>query len=292
MGSQSATTLKVEWCRRQRKNFVFIKFNNSLDAIRLLLFGHPIYRFKHDKDSLPSRPSGKIFATNIPTHHTVEDIERAVTAILDQDPVFPGEPFEVQLGYEKGFITSPEKLSQLKHQLKMLTEKFIRQNNYKVELSVPEDYHKTYRAYIEIRNVVDSQTLINGLREEMIGIHPLSVKPQLYSKVIIFPKIYEAVKREIQSVVTTLGKRYGNNLSIKKNKDQSGKIVYHLRSEDAQAYVSAKQILNNLTLPLVIDCRSDFLLRQFIMTSGCQQVMTSIESRTSSHIHQQMVCNC
>ena len=32
MGSQSATTLKVEWCRRQRKSFVFIKFNNSLDA--------------------------------------------------------------------------------------------------------------------------------------------------------------------------------------------------------------------------------------------------------------------
>ena len=189
MGSQAVTTLQVEWCRRQRTNFAFIKFDNPLDAVRLLLSRHPIYHFNHDKDSLPSRPSGKIFATKIPTNHTVEDIERAIMFILDQDPFSPGEPFEVQLGYEKGFITSPEKLSQLKRQLKMLAGNFVRQNGYKVELSTPENYHKTYRAYTEVRNVADTETLINGLQEETIGIHPLTVKPQLYSKVIILPKI-------------------------------------------------------------------------------------------------------
>ena len=88
----------------------------------------------------------------------------------------------------------------------------------------------------------------------------------------------------MQSVVNILGRRYGPNLSIKKTKDQSGKIVYHLNSEDAQAYINAKRILNNLTLPFVKDCRSDFLLRQFMMTSGCQQVMADIESQTTTVI--------
>ena len=281
--SQSATTLKVEWCRRQRKNFAFINFDHPLDAIRLLLFGHPIYRFKHDKDSLPSRPSGKIFATNIPTNHTVEDIEQAVKFVQMNDSTSPGEPFKVQLGYEKSFNTNHEKLCQLKHQLKALIEKFIGQKYCKVEMPSPKSHYYTYRAYIEVKDISDSDKLINGLREEMIDCHSLTVKPLLYSKVVILPKIYEAVKSEIKSVVATLQKVYGNNVSIEETKDH-GKVVYQLKSEDTQAYITAKRILNNLTLPLVKDCRSDSLLRQFIMTSGCQQVMTSIESQTSTII--------
>ena len=284
MGSESATALKVEWCQRQRKSFAFIKFDHPLDAIRLLVFGHQTYRFKHDKDSLPSRPSGKIFVTNIPTNHTVEDIEQAVKFVQTNDSASPGEPFKVQLGYEKSFNTTHEKLCQLKHQLKVLIEKSIGQKYCKVEIPSPKSHFYTYRAYIEVKNISDSRKLVNDLGEEMIDCHPLTVKPLLYSKVVILPKIYEVVKTEIKSIVATLEKLYGNNISIQETKDHSGKIIYQLKSEDTQAYINAKRILNNLTLPSVKDCRSDSHLCQFIMTSGCQQVMADIESQTSTVI--------
>ena len=200
------------------------------------------------------------------------------------DSASPGEPFNVQLGYEKSFSTSHQKLCQLKYQLKVLIEKHIGQKFSKVELPTPKSHYYTYRAYIEVKDISDSRKLINGLREEMIDFHPLTVKPMLYSKVVILPKIYEVVKSEIELAIATLKQRYGNNFSIEQTKDQSGKIVYHLNSEDAQAYINAKRILNNLTLPFVKDCRSDFLLRQFMMTSGCQQVMADIESQTTTVI--------
>ena len=135
----------------------------------------------------------------MPTNHTVEDIEQAVQSVLERDPHCPHEPFKVQLGYEKSFNTSPEKLNQLNHQLTVLIEKIIGQKDCKVELPAPKGHFYTYRAYIEVNDASDSQALVKSLSQEMIDCHPLTVKPLLYSKVVILPRIYEVVKNKIKS---------------------------------------------------------------------------------------------
>ena len=284
MGGQSTTTLKVEWCRRKRRNFVFIIFESPLHATRLMLHDHPLYRFNHDLDACPSDPSCSVFAGNVSTSDTVEDIEHAVTTLLADDSVSAGAPFTIRLGYEKSFITSAEKLFQLRYKLRKIVEQFVKPNQYRLDMPIPDNHHREYRAYVELYNVADCQKVTNGLKEEKIDSNSLTVKPQFYSTVVLSPKICKVIQSGIESVLTTLEQRYGSALTIRQSKYQSGKVVFQLKSEDTQAYINAKQMLNNLTLPAVKNCYSEVILREFVLRGGCKEIISDIGSQTSTFI--------
>ena len=283
MGSQCVTTLKVEWCRRMRQKFAFINFENPMDATRLVLYSHPYYRFKRDKDAYPSQPSLKVFVTNVPITHTEEDLEDAVNYRLSIDSVAPNSKFEVQLGYQKAFSTSPEEIYHLKCQLKTLVNKYTQSNKYEMDLINPQNHYKTYRAFINIKDVAESQKVLSGLVQEEINGHPLITKPQLSSTVVFSYKVFSVIKADVVEVEVTLKQRYKSILSIKQVVSNTN-VKYVLKSEDMQAYFDAKHMLNSTTLPTIKDCRSQPILRQFVLSSGCQEIMNDIQQSTSTVI--------
>lgn len=283
MGGQYGATLKVEWCRRMRKKFAFIEFENQWDATRILLYSHPKYKFKPNKNPDQTDHSFKVFVLNVPDTHTEEDIENVVDSRLSVDSVAPNLGFKVQLGYEKQFTTSPEKLHHLKHQLKMLIGKYTQPNKYKLEMPVPKDFHKTYRAYVNITDVAESHKILDGLVNETIDGHSLTIKPQLSSFVLFPNKVFTAIKKDIARVEAVLKQCYGNVLSIKKT-DNNINIKYELKSEYMQAYIDAKQMLNSTMVPAIKDCRSQPILRQFVLSSCCQEIMNDIQQKTSTVI--------
>ena len=285
MGSQCVTTLKVEWCRRMRRNFAFIIFEDPLDATRLFLHSgsQPGYRFKPDRNANPSDCSYKVFIPNVPENHTEEHIENAVNSCLSEDSVAPNSGFKVQLGYDKSFSTTPAKFHQLKHQLQMLIEKYTQPNKHKIEMSIPKDFYKTYRAFVNIVDVTESYKIFNGLVEEEIDGHPLIVMPQLSSIVVFSNKVFSAIKKDIERVEAALKQRYKGILNIKKVADKAN-TKYELQSEDMQAYIDAKQMLTSTTMPTIKDCRSQPVLRQFVLSSCCQEIMNDIQQRTSTVI--------
>jgi len=283
MGSQSLATLKVEWCRRRRRNFAFVNFEDPLDATRLLLHRHPTYRFKRDKDTFPSQSSCKVFVTNVPVDHTEADLENFVDFRLSSDLVAPNSGFKIQLGYEKSFVTSPEEVHYLKYQLKSLLEKYTQSNMCKIEMISPPNYFKIYRAFINIKDVAESHKICSGLAMERIDGHPLTVKPQLSSIVMFSNKVFAVIKTDVERVENALKQRYENILSIKKVSDNNN-VKYELKSEDMQAYVDAKQMLNQTTAPAIKDCRSQPILCQFVLSSCCQEMMNDIQQKTSTVI--------
>ena len=283
MGSQCTTALKVEWCRRTRQNFAFVNFEDPMDATRLLLYRHPYYRFKHDKTAYPSQRSCKVFVTNVPVTHTEEDLVGAVNQRLSLDKVAPNSNFTIQLGYEKQFVTSPEKVHHLKTQLKMLVEKYMQSNKCNIEVVSPKDYYKTYRAFVNVTDPAESHKVFNGLVNEKIDDHPLTVKLLLTSVVLFSNKVFVVIKTDVERVETALKQRYGSTISIRKV-DGNFNVKYELRSEDVQAYIDAKHMFNSTTLPVIKDCRSQPILCQFVLSSCCQEIMNDIQQKTSTVI--------
>ena len=76
---------------------------------------------------------------------------------------------------------------------------------------------------------------------------------------------------------------YKSILNIKQVIDNTN-VKYVLKSEDMQAYIDAKHMLNSTTLPTVKDCHSQPILHQFALSSGCQEIMNDIQQRTSTVI--------
>ena len=282
-GSQCMTALKVEWCRRMRKNFAFVNFDNPMDATRLVLYRHPYYRFKRDKAACPSQLSCKVFVTNVPVTHTEDDIAGAVEERLSSDSVAPNSIFTIQLGYEKPFVTSPEEVHHLKTQLKLLVEKYTQSIKCSIEVISPANHYKTYRAFVNVTDSAESHKVFSGLVNEKINGCPLTVMLHFSSVVIFSNKVYFVIKSDVERVVAALKKRYGNIIYIIEV-DGNTDVKYLLKSEDVQAYIDAKQMLNNTVLPTIKDCRSQPILRHFVLSSCCQEIMNDIQQKTSTVI--------
>ena len=283
MGTQCVTTLQVEWCRRMRQEFAFINFDEPMDATRLLVHSHPHYRFKRDKNVYPSQLSYKVFVTNVPITHTEEDLERAVNYRLSIDSVAPNSNFTVQLGYQKPFSTNPEEAYRLKCGLKILIDKYTQSNKYEMKMISPECHYKTYRAFVNIKDVSEYQKIFDGLGNECINGHPLMVKPQLSSAVVFSYKVFSVIKVDVERIKVALEHHYKNILSIKKVDDDNN-VKYMLKSEDMQAYIDAKQMLSGTMVPTIKDCRFQPVLCQFVLSNYCQEIMNNIQQRTSTVI--------
>ena len=283
-GSQCLTTLKVEWCRRERTNYAFIDFEDPTNATCLLLHSgsQPAtagYRFRPDNNADPIEHSCKVFVLNVPNTHTEDDIKNVINSYLSVDSDVPHSGYKVQLGYDKKFSTSSEKLLHLKHQLKLLIDEYTQPHKYSIDIPHPKDHFKTYRAYINITDAAESDKILSGLAEEEIDGHPLTISPQLSSVVVFSNRVFTAIRKNVEIVEAALKQCYKGILKIERVADKNN-VKYVLKSEDVQAYIDAKQMLNSTTLPVIKDCRSQPILRQFVLSSCCQEIMNDIQQKT------------
>ena len=201
--SQSLTTLKVEWCRRERKNYAFIDFKDPADAAYLLRCREAAgYRFRPDNTTDTNVRSYKVFVLNIPNTHIEDDLRNTINSLLSVETDVRRSVYKVQFGYEKKFSTSSEKLLYLRHQLKLCIDKCT--HKYSIDIPQPKDYFKTYRAYIHITDAAESDKILSGLAEEEIDGHPLQVSPQLSSVVVFSNRVFAAIRKNVERVEAAL----------------------------------------------------------------------------------------
>ena len=274
-------TLKIEWCRRQRKNFAFIDFNHpeDLEIAKGSLLHYPLVVFGSYLKIHPSKYEDKIqlFVTNVGQQVTEQALKAAVESRV------PDVNFTVRLGFEKSFETTPEQLDAIKKHLEGLIENFATQGKYSLEVHPPMNYYKTFRATASFQDPDEGQQNLDGLRLNEIGGKPLDVKLALVSSVRYIPAVYEVIKDAVEELKAELQNRYGTSVKITEKQDKWRNTIIQIMSDDVQTFAVAKNVLNTVIQPDVTECRSQ-ILRQFLFAHNCHQELDEIQSSTSTYI--------
>ena len=273
--------LKIEWCRRQRKNFAFIDFNHpeDLEIAKGRLVHYPLLVSGSYLKIRPSKYEDKIqlFVMNVGQQVTEQVLKAAVESIV------PGVNVTVRLGFEKSFETTPEQLDAIRKQLEGLIENYATRGKYNLEVHPPMNFHKTFRATASFQDPDEGQKTLNGLRLQEIGGKLLDVKLALVSSVRYIPAVYEVIKDAVVEIKAELQNRYGTSVKITEKQDKWKNTIIQIMSDDVQTFAVAKNVLNTVVQPDVTECRSQ-ILRQFLFAHNCHQELDEIQSSTSTYI--------
>ena len=283
----SQFTLKIEWVRRQRRPFAFIDFScpEDLQIARTylglhhqnsypLLVSGSLVRFR------PSKEENKLqlYVGNVGQQVTEEALKSAV------EHAVPGVEVEVHIGFEKSFETTAEQLDAMKKQLGDLIGKYSKPGNCNVDLKPPRNSFVTFRTFVRFKDPSEGQQALRGLKYEEIGGKVLNVEPILFSSVRYTPAVYIVIENAVKELKLELQNRYEGSVKINEKQDKWGNTIIEIRSDDVQAFVVAKNVLNSVIQPDVTECLSP-ILRQFVLSRNCSQELNEIQSSTSTYIY-------
>ena len=282
----SAFTLHVEWCRRARQQYAFVNFKNEEDfliaAQRLsapsYCYASPVLRFMKIRPSKDGSP--QLFVTNVKVYLTEDQIKEAMHVYL---PEVSRDKFEVKVGYEKSFETTPEQLRELKEELDRLVAPYSTHGKYSISMNQHKNFFKTYKAKVKFENPDEGYKTMKHIQFDCIKDKELSVKAELSSTVRYSPKVYNAVENSIQEVTQEIHRRYKSVKVDHGKQDDKGRIIVRITSEDINTFIIAKHALSSVILPYVFDrCIPEIC--EFIRTANCKRALEKIESETSTFI--------
>ena len=280
-GTGANFTLRINWCRRERQNFAFVDFNclEDLEIAKRYLFRNELKVSGSLVMFSPSKKPDKmqLYVEDVGQQVTEEALKAAVEARV------PGVTVTAHLGFQKSFETTPEQLDALKKQLVNLIEKHATRGKYNLEVIPPMNSFKTFQAVVSFHDPEEGQKTLEGLQLQEIGGKPLDVNLALHSSVRYTPAVYEVIKDAIMELKAELGSRYGTSVRITEKQDKWGNIIIQLSSDDVQTFAFAKNVLNTVMQPNVIDCQSDIGC-QFLFSPNCHQELDEIQSSTSAYI--------
>ena len=282
--SISAFTLHVEWCRRARKPHAFVNFDNEEDFTiavqRLCISGRATrvsMRFRPSKDG-----KAQLFVTNVNLFVTEDQMKESICACL---PEVSDDKFNVQIGYEKSFETTPEQLRELKQKLDELVSPHATSRKYRIFLNQPKNFFKTYKALVKFENPDEGYSALKHMQLNFASIdgRALSVKAELSSTVRYSSEVYCVIEKSIQEVTSEIHSRYKSVRVDHGKKDDKNKVIVRITSEDVNTFIIAKHALNSVISPFVMNC-SKPELREFIQTANCKRALEKIEADTSTYI--------
>lgn len=276
----SQFTLKIEWCRRERKPFAFIKFSREEDlTIATSLLDQGLYIGGALVRCCPSRDgSPQLFLPNAGLAASEEDIKRAV---MNEIPHFNTKDFKVTLGREKSFETTPEQHQAFSQQLDDLIAKFATKGQYNLNLLPPERAYIVYKAFVSFQNPDEGQATLNGLQSEEIGGKILDIKPSLSSSIRYSPVIYKVVEESVKTVSLEIHNKFKSVKINHDKRDKWGNVIIRITSDNVNEFVAAKSGLNSVVQPDVIEC-SNPTLREYLGTMNCQTELEKIQEQTST----------
>ena len=280
--SISQFTLKIEWCRRERKPFAFIKFSREEDLTiatsvlmqGLYIGGAPV-RCRPSRDGSP-----QLFLPKVSLGVSEEDIKNAVMINI---PLLSTEDFKITLGFEKSFETTPEQHQAISQQLDDLIAKHATKGQYNLNLLSPERAHIVYRAFVSFQNPDEGQATLSGLQSEEIGGKILSIKPSLSSSIRYSPIVYRVVEESVQNVSSEIHDRFKSVKINPDKRDKWGNVIIRITSDNVSEFVAAKSALSSVVQPNTIEC-SNSTLREYLGTMNCQNELERIQSQTSTCI--------
>ena len=255
----------------------------SIAVQRFCIPGNTTYLGLHSIKCKPSKDGkAQLFITNVDQHITEDQIKDVVHSRL---PEVNRDKFKVQLGYERSFENTPQQLKGLEQQLDSLVAPHATNNKYKIFLSPPKDFSRTYQAQIKFENPDEGDSALKHIQTNSahINSHILSVKAVLSSTVRYSPEVYSAVEKSIQEVTNEIHNKYNNVKVYHGKKDDKGKIIVRVTAEDMNTFKIVKQAINSLLSPYIVDCNTPEL-REFIRTLNCKKALAKIETETSTFI--------
>ena len=280
-----AFILKIEWGRRKRQNHAYLRFQTEVDASYAIasLSSRPVFvtstttmqysqlTFQHSKKN-----NIELFIRNVPLDVSEEDIKKAVKSHL------LGIEFQVKLGYEKPIVTTNEEFQWIRENLESLIREYSSQ--HKIDLKRPENFSCKFLAFVEFDDPQEGIRAMNGLQSEYFNGQKLEIQVRLSSSIRCTRSVYQVVKKELDSTKAILCDEYKSLVKVFQKQDKYGNVFIDISAIDINAFTKVKNELNNVVLPIVIECQSPSL-RQYIMSHTCRQHITKIQGATSTYIY-------
>ena len=283
---RKAFTLKIEWSRRKRRNFVFLQFHSAGDAqsahdslsVNVIAISIPGAKSESTLKFQPSQNDPtEIFVANVPTCMSAEDIRTSMESYLFDIQ------FEVKLVYEKPFVTTEEDVEDLQDELESIISQYCSQGQYNVNLSVPKDHFCKFQAFVDFLNPQEGLQAIEGLQSESIDEKELEIQ-MIRSSIRCFNKVYKVIKSEIATIEAKLHNKYKSLIKIEQKKDKYGNIFIEISATDISVFMKARNKLHSLTSPLVIECQTPDR-QQYLLSHTCRQHISKTQATTSTYVY-------
>lgn len=276
---------KVEWIRRERKNFAFIIFETPDDhyTANALLCNRSISLCGSNLKISPSKKNSlELFVTNLPKSVEEEEFYNVIDNILDECD--EDIEYKLKFGFEKSYETTPFEQIRFQVHLERLLSSYAGKDQYKLNLLKPSPQHVWHRAYINFKDPSVGQKVMTQLDgEEFLENLILNMTQVLSTSVRFTPNIYKVICAELKNINTDLSQQFGQSLKFVNKLDKHGNTIVTIESDNVEVFIKAKTILNNLTLPLVIECNTP-LLRHYILSKVSRKELDEIQSTTKTVI--------
>ena len=285
-GSQQFS-LQLEWIRRKRERYAFIEFNNEENLIiaeqnlcsvlRPRLFCSSVQAIKYQ---MSREGNCQLYATNVAITLTDQEIKEY---ILSQLPMLNEGDFEVKLGYQKSFETPKLKVDMLKQRLHDMIQEFVGKDHYSLSMNHPQNQYRTFRARVQFNNPADGQRVFEGLQDADIDGKMLTIKPLLSSVVFYSKAQYNTIAGPLNEAIKKIEDIH---TSVKFNFETATRSGVRVRisSDDVNTFIAAKRLLEEAIGPVSVDCSQNPILREFIRSRGCRQILEKVKSKTFTFI--------
>ena len=279
-------SLQLEWIRRKRKEFAFIEFINDenltiAEQQLCLQFSrglHGVHAIRYQK----SKDGSQIYATNVDTNLTDQEIK---LDILSRLPMMDEGDFEVKLGYQKSFETPKLKVDMLKQQIHDLitAQGHIRRDQYTLSMNHPQNQHRTFRARIQFNSLADGQKVFEGLQNVLIDNVALNITPLLSSIIFYSKATYAFISEPLNEAIKNI---QDDHPSVTFNFEKAFRGCERLRlsSDDINTFMTAKRLLEEAVGPLAVDCSHTPVLREFVRSRSCRQLLEGVKFKTLTFV--------
>ena len=287
-------TLKVQWQRRERNNFVNICLDSPHHveiALRYLSSYNNIFVLDEplDLDELIIRPDRfnpkQIFITSrggILRHIDEAHLRERIAAMLDGSNI----QFRLMMGHRKRYSSSRE-CESYKQDLAHIISQYANLGEFFIHFPEPKETSINFEAYVKFVNPDIGYKVLNSeLTCETIGEKPLSVTASLQSRLIIRRCVFDIIEMNLEKQKQTLLRRFSTGLQIKiwkQNQQNKNTSCIIIRSSDVQIFAIAQNTLNAVAQPHVIECKTPEL-QQYIISSAYEEQVKEIQVSTCTCI--------
>ena len=287
----SSLSLKIEWSRRERKNFVNIDFDTNcvagiLSQLSLsgAAVGGSLVRFRPSKFN-----PGHIFAQNIPPHLTERVVKDALSITLTQLGYDAGS-YQVIFAYSEKFESTPQLFQFYEERLHKLVLPTVSKDRYDLKLLYPKDFHKLYIAYINFQNLDEGMNTMSALEHAHIDNKPIRVYRSLSSTIKHSSSLYSAVESSLLQANSVVHADY-KSVIVSEKKGTDGSVLIKITSDNLTEYVAALNKLNSVLQPRVIECVTPMLC-EYMRSKTCEEESSRIETLTSTVVRRDFRTKC
>ena len=279
----SQFTLEIEWTRRERKGFAFVKLTCEEDLPLAVTQLQSYNQRKRDLLFKLSNCGEKIFVAKVGNHTEQEilDVVKMWVEGIDYDGI------QVELGYEKSFETTSTDLAELTKALGGLISEFATSKQYSLQVHQPKQFHRTWKAVAKFQNAEEGLKCLRQLPCIFLKGKGLRVKPKLFSSFCYSPLVYEALKEPLHDICEEIQKLFASvkisEVTLENRNKKEGAVLVKVQSDNVDDFIIAKHALNTVVLPDVIECRNP-MLREYVRTANCQRELRRIQNDTSTFI--------